>query len=94
MGKGVPRDYVISYMWFERSASQLTGSDQDSVIEMRDSVGRKLSADQIAKARRLAKKIQVAIEGIAVAASVQSILKCHFFVSYFWLHWRLATWLC
>jgi hypothetical protein len=55
MGKGVPRDYVISYMWFERSASQLTGSDQDSVIEMRDSVGRKLSADQLAKARSLAK---------------------------------------
>ena len=58
MGKGVPRDYVISYMWFERSASQLTGPDQDSVIEMRDSVGRKLSADQLAKARRLAKDSQ------------------------------------
>ena len=53
MGKGVARDYVISYVWFARSASHLTGPDQDSIIEMRDSVGRKLNALQIAKAKQM-----------------------------------------
>jgi len=56
MGKGVPRDYVVSYVWFSRSASRLTGPDQESVIEMRDSVGRKLNREQFAKAQQMARE--------------------------------------
>ncbi|HEY3835318.1 MAG TPA: tetratricopeptide repeat protein [Bryobacteraceae bacterium] len=53
MGKGVDRDYLQSYLWFAKSASHLTGSDRDSVVEMRDSVGRKLTAQQVAEAKRI-----------------------------------------
>ncbi|HEY3738683.1 MAG TPA: tetratricopeptide repeat protein [Bryobacteraceae bacterium] len=55
-GKGVPRDYVIAYMWFERSAAQLTGGDRESVVELRDAVAAKLNPAQLANARRLAKE--------------------------------------
>jgi TPR repeat protein len=55
-GKGVERDYVLAYMWFERSASHLTGGDRETVIEMRDSVGEKLTSGQLAKARAMAKE--------------------------------------
>jgi TPR repeat protein len=55
-GKGVQRDYVLAYMWLERSASHLTGGDRESVVEMRDNVGAKLNPSQLASARRLAKE--------------------------------------
>ena len=55
-GKGVPRDYVLAYMWFERSVSHLTGGDRESVVEMQDNVARKLNPSQLARARRLAKE--------------------------------------
>lgn len=59
-GKGVPRDYVVSYVWFARSAVHLTGPDQDTVIEMRDSVGRKLNTQQLAKARQMVRESESA----------------------------------
>ena len=49
-GKGVPRNLVLAFMWFDRSASHLTGADKESVLEMRDSVGRRLTPEQIAEA--------------------------------------------
>jgi hypothetical protein len=55
-GKGVPRDYVLAYMWFERSASKLTGGDRESVVEMRDAVAKKLNPGQLAHAQSLAKQ--------------------------------------
>jgi uncharacterized protein len=53
-GKGVERDYGQAYMWYERAVSHLTGGDRETVLEMRDAAGRKLTPEQIAKARRLA----------------------------------------
>lgn len=55
-GKGVQRDYVQAYVWFERSASHLTGGDRESVVELRDDVAAKLNPSQLAHARRLAKE--------------------------------------
>lgn len=55
-GKGVPRDYVLAYIWYERAASHLTGGDRDSVVELRDAVATKLNPEQLANARRLAKE--------------------------------------
>jgi len=55
-GKGVKRDYFQAYVWYERAASRLTGGNRDSVVEMRDNIEEKLTADQIAEARRQAKE--------------------------------------
>jgi uncharacterized protein len=54
-GKGVQRDYVQAYMWYDRAASHLReGGDRDSIVEMRDRLVAKLTPAQIAEARRLA----------------------------------------
>lgn len=55
-GKGVKRDYFQAYVWYERAASRMTGGNRDSVVEMRDNIEEKLTADQIAEARRQAKE--------------------------------------
>jgi hypothetical protein len=55
-GKGVQQDYVQAYVWYERALLHLTGGNRDSVVEMRDSVARKLTPEQIADARRQAKE--------------------------------------
>jgi uncharacterized protein len=54
-GKGIQRDYVQAYVWYERAASRLTGGNRDSVVEMRDNVASKLTAAQLQEARRLVK---------------------------------------
>jgi TPR repeat protein len=53
-GKGVPQDYVQSYMWFQLSVDQLTGADRDSIVELRDAAAAHMTPQQIADARRLA----------------------------------------
>ena len=53
-GKGVPQDYVQAYMWFQLSVDQLTGADRDSIVELRDAAGARMTSQQIAEARRLA----------------------------------------
>lgn len=55
-GKGVPRDYVQSYMWFYLAASRLTGPDQDSILELRDATGARMTPEQIAEAVRLSRE--------------------------------------
>lgn len=54
-GKGVPKDPFEAYKLYERACLHLTGADRDSVAEMRERVGRELSAAQIAEAEKLAK---------------------------------------
>jgi TPR repeat protein len=54
-GKGIQRDYIQAYVWYERAASRLTGGNRDSVVEMRDNVASKMTTDQVQEARRLAK---------------------------------------
>lgn len=55
-GKGVPRDYPLAYMWYERAALHMKGGgDRDTVVEMRDQLAEKLTRQQIAEAQRLAR---------------------------------------
>lgn len=53
-GKGVAQDYVEAYKWFYLAASLTTGSDRDSIVELRDSTAARLTAEQIAEAARWA----------------------------------------
>jgi TPR repeat protein len=51
-GKGVKRDDVQAFIWYERALLHLRGGDRETVIEMRDRVAAKLSSEQLAEARR------------------------------------------
>jgi len=55
-GKGVAQDYAQAYKWFYLAASRTTGSDRDSIVELRDSTAARMTADQIAEASRLARE--------------------------------------
>jgi hypothetical protein len=53
-GRGVPKDYVLAYMWFDLSAAGgegLSGS-------IRDNICRSMTPDQIAEAQKLAREWQ------------------------------------
>jgi len=54
-GKGVAQDYVEAYKWFYLAASHTTGSDQESILELRDSTAARMTAEQVAEAARLAR---------------------------------------
>ncbi len=60
VGKGVQRDALLAYMWLDRAVSHMTGAERDTLVEMRDSVGRKMTAGQLADARRMSKDHQAA----------------------------------
>jgi hypothetical protein len=53
-GKGVKRDYVQAYTWYERAALHTTGGDRETIVEMRNVVAEKLTHQQIAEAQRIA----------------------------------------
>jgi TPR repeat protein len=53
-GKGVKQDYVLAYDWLDRSVSHLTGPERDTVVEIRDSIGRRMTPAQLQRARRMA----------------------------------------
>ncbi len=55
-GKGVKRDYLQAYVWYDRALAHLTGGNRDSVVEMRDNLAGKLTPEQIAEARRQTKE--------------------------------------
>jgi len=55
-GKGVAQDYVEAYRWFYLAASRTTGSDQESILELRDSTAARMTAAQLAEALRLARE--------------------------------------
>jgi TPR repeat protein len=55
-GKGVQRDYVQAYMWYERAAMHAQSGNRDTIVEMRDELAGKMTPQQIAEARRLAKE--------------------------------------
>ena len=55
-GKGVAQDYATAYKWFYLAASRTTGSDQESILELRDSTAARMTAGQIAEASRLARE--------------------------------------
>ena len=55
-GKGLPHDDVRSEMWLIISADHVDKGDRDTIIEMRDSVARHLTAQQVAEAQKLARE--------------------------------------
>ncbi len=57
-GKGVTQDYVEAYKWFYLAATRTTGSDQESILELRNSTRTHLTAEQIAAAERWARDWQ------------------------------------
>lgn len=57
-GKGVAQDYLEAYKWFYLAASRTTGSDQESILELRNSTAAHLTAEQIAEAERWARQWQ------------------------------------
>lgn len=59
-GKGVKRDYVQAYMWYEVAISGMASGDKDSVLELRDSLAKNLTREQISQAEELARKWKAA----------------------------------
>jgi TPR repeat protein len=55
-GKGLPRDDVQSEMWLIIAADHVLPDDRDTIVEMRESVARHLTPEQVAEARRLARE--------------------------------------
>ena len=55
-GEGVPQDLVQAHMWYNLAASQLTGEDRENAVKNRDRVSKKMTSEQLAEARRLARE--------------------------------------
>jgi TPR repeat protein len=55
-GKGLPHDDVQSEMWLIVSADHVQKDDRDTIVEMRDSVARHLTPQQLAEAQKLARE--------------------------------------
>jgi TPR repeat protein len=55
-GKGVAQDYVEAYQWFYLAASRTTGSDQESILELRNSTAAHMTPQQIEEASRRARE--------------------------------------
>ena len=55
-GKGVPKDLVQSHMWVDLALASATGEAKKEIMVDRDAIEKVMTADQIAKARELAKK--------------------------------------
>ena len=53
-GRGVPRDYVQGYLWMDLGVSRSSGDARREFAAKRDSLGGKMTPQQIAEARRLA----------------------------------------
>jgi len=51
-GRGVPQDYVIAHMWVNLAASQ----GVENAVKIRDKIATKMTPDQIAEAKRLARE--------------------------------------
>ena len=60
-GEGVPQDNVLAHMWFNLAAVNFTSRlSRDRAIALRDTIARKLSPAEIAKAQEMARKWQAA----------------------------------
>lgn len=55
-GKGVTPDLVQALMWYDLAADHTSGGDQVSIVEMRDDLASRMTPQQVAEARRLAKE--------------------------------------
>lgn len=55
-GKGVPKDYIRAHMWINIAIANASGEAKKEFIVDRDSLAKSMTADQIAKAQKLAQK--------------------------------------
>ncbi len=55
-GRGVPKDFVQSHMWVNIAIANASGEAKKEFTVDRDAIEKSMTADQIAKARELAKK--------------------------------------
>ncbi len=53
-GKGLPHDDVKSEMWLIVSSDRAPKDDRDTIVEMKESVAKHLTRDQLAEAKKLA----------------------------------------
>ena len=58
LGRGVPQDYVHSYMWYSFAAAHFTGDEQKIAADNRDEVERRMTSAQVAEAQKLAIRCQ------------------------------------
>ena len=55
-GVGVPQDYIQANKWVNLATSRSTGEVMDNYRLLRDKLAEKMTASQVAKARRLARE--------------------------------------
>ena len=55
-GKGVPQDYVQTYMWFKLAASRMAGGHRQHAVHGLDRAAGLMNPSQIAEAQRLARE--------------------------------------
>ena len=55
-GRGVPQDDVQAHMWFNLAASRLIGEERERVVRSRDLAAGRMTPDEIAEAKRLARE--------------------------------------
>ena len=55
-GRGVPQDDVNAHMWLNLAAVQSSGGDRERSVNARDDVAERMTADQVAEARRRAQE--------------------------------------
>ena len=53
-GKGVPQDYVQSYIWLSIAAANLSGDLREQILNIRDIVAKGLSPKQLEEAQKIA----------------------------------------
>jgi hypothetical protein len=57
-GRGVRQDFARAYMWFNLAAAALSGDSGDTATRKRDRIASKMTAEQIATAREMARRCQ------------------------------------
>jgi hypothetical protein len=65
-GQGVPKDHVLSHMWFNLAASRFhasEGRERELAVKSRNLVASKMTPAQIAEAERLAREWKPKKEG-------------------------------
>jgi TPR repeat protein len=55
-GNGVPQNYTQAHMWFTLAESKASGDKQKEYSQLREAAARKMTPQQIEKARRLARE--------------------------------------
>ena len=55
-GKGVPQDYVLAHKWLNLSASRAKSSEVAIASAFREMVAKRMTAEQVADAQKLARE--------------------------------------